>query len=389
MPVQRALRGIHAFAVLVSVAALLVLAAPASALRLGAFTEINPTADGLGVGPSGGLCHNRWTSLFCNQFYAERFVWTTAGESGNTLPDGNYFFSVHIPSLTTNPNDAVPARNDRNLSDDHDSYRNRTFTAKGGKIYSYTPLAGATPHDLSLDSLGGGQKKLRLHPFSPTTSSGGVYVLAVCPLVKNSSGAVVYPVSRNSCWYDAFKVHRDYDPPTCPRPTFGVNASRQKTATQLFSDPGGIDTVEIVKYPNVAVAPLQPGVNWFQGTTSEIELTATKVDQSQPSTVEIIVKDVAGNTSRCDPVLTTVRRGLVQTHRVTGAEDFVSIQNGRPGLKRLVVTVNGRHFAVRALKPGQRVKLHIGSALRRGKGNVVRLRGFGGPGGQASLMISN
>jgi hypothetical protein len=381
-------RARRSLTLLCAVVALLVVAAPASAARLGSFTEINPTADGLGVGPGGGLCHNRWTSLLCNQFYSERFVWMQAGQSGNKLPDGNYFFTVMVPSLSLNPNDVAPAKADKNLSDDHDSYKNRTFTVKAGKIFSYTPQAGATPHDISSDTSDAGEKKLRLFPFTSTTSSGGVYILSICPLVKNKSGAVVYPVNYNSCWYDAFKIYRDYEAPACPRPTFGVNSAGQKTATQMFSDPGGIDTINIVNYPNIAVAPLQPGVNWYQGTTSLIELTATKIDQSSPSSIEIIVKDVAGNESRCDPVLTTLKGGRAQTHRVTGAERYVGIQNGRPGLKRIVVVVNGRRFVVRGLRSGAKASLKIGSALRPGRGNVVKLLGSGGR-GSATLMISN
>ena len=39
---------------------------------------------------------------------------------------------------------------------------------------------------------------------------------------------------------DAFKILEDDGPPECPRPTFGVNASGQRTAVQWFHDGGGI-----------------------------------------------------------------------------------------------------------------------------------------------------
>jgi hypothetical protein len=118
-----------------------------------------------------------------------------------------------------------------------------------------------------------------------------------------------------------------------------------------------------------------------------IELTATKIHPNRASSVEIFVRDVAGNEVRCDPVLTTLRN-RVQRHWVTDQEDVVSIQNGRPGLRRVVVTVNGRQFVMRNLRPGERRKLRIGSALRPGKRNLVTLRGSGARRGGASMMIA-
>jgi hypothetical protein len=379
--------------VLAAAVGLLVVAAPASATgRLGSFTEINTYRDGAGIGPGGGLCHNKWTSLLCNQFYNERFAWLTGGVTGNTLPDGTYFFAVLEPSLLPNPNDKSPVRtSDQNLSDDVDSYKNRTFTVKNGDVFGYTGNPGETPHDFGPDVDDGGEKKIRLMPHARMRNGGGVYVLAVCPLKTTydrykKTYTTVYPVSSHSCWYDAFKIWEDHKAPECPSPAFGANASGQKTARQLFMDPGGIDLIKIDKVTNATIAPLKPGENWYQGTTSWVELTATKIDQSRSSSIQIFVRDVAGNETRCDPVLTTLK-GRVQRFRVTEHEDTVSIRNGGPGLRRIEIGVNGRRYIVRGLRPGKRVKLDIGSALRPGKDNRVTLRGIGR--GNASIMIAN
>jgi hypothetical protein len=375
-----------------AVAALIVMAfaaAPAHSVSGAAFTTINSTADGFGVGKDEGLCHNGNGDVNCNQYFNKRFVWLNGGPTGNALTDGTYFFAILAPGMQHDPNDQVPVKtSDKNLSDDFDTYQNRTFTVKNGNIDSYTGALGQTPHSFGIDTTDDNEMKIRAFPYSDTPNNGGVYILAICSLAPNKNGKS-YPVKSQSCKYDAFKMDEDEKPPSCPRPTFGVNAAGQKTATQLFSDAGGIDTINIVSYPNVAIAPLKPGVNWFQGTTSQIELIATKIDQNTPASVEITVRDVAGNESRCDPLLTTVRAGRSQTRRISGADDFVSIRNGRPGLRAVVVTVNGRRYAVRRLAPGQTARLSIKRALRPGKHNVVRLRGIGRHGAGASLMISN
>jgi hypothetical protein len=362
-------------------AALFAWASPASAVSGAAFTTINSTADGGGVGAGQGLCHNGNGNVNCNQYFSKRFVWMNGGPDGNGLTDGRYFFAVLVPGAQHNPNDASPpTTSDKNLSDDFDSYQNRTFTVKNGEIDTYTGT-----HDFAVDTADANEKKIRLFPYSDTTNNGGVYILAVCALVPDRKG-VSYPVKPQACKYDAFKIREDHTPPHCPSPTFGTNASGQKTARQIFQDPGGIDLIRIDKVTNATIAPLKPGENWFQGTTSQIELTATKIIQARSSTIQIFVRDVAGNEVRCDPVLTTLR-GKLQRFKVSRDEDTVSIRNGRPGLRHVAVTVNGRKFIVRGLRPGQRTKLKIGSALRPGKDNRVTLRGIGR--GNASIMIAN
>jgi len=375
-----------------AVAALLLAAATASAApsRGAAFTTINSTVDGGGTGADEGLCHNGNGNVNCNQYAAKRFVWINGGPDGNGLSDGQYFFTVLVPGMQHDPNDQVPPTStDKNLSDEHDSYTNRTFTVTGGEISAYSGT-----HDFAVDTSDNNEKKIRLFPYTDTSNNGGVYILAICSLEPDNKGNT-YPVKSQDCKYDAFKIREDETPPECPSPTFGTNSSGQKTAYQVFKDAGGIDFIEILKVTNATIAPLQPGVNWFQGTTSLIELTATKIDQSRGSSVEILVSDVAGNTIRCDPVLTTLkasRRTLQvksQRWRVTAREDTVTIRNGLRGLSRVSVTVNGKRFTARGLRAGERRKLDIGSALRRGKRNTVVLRGSGRPGGHATIMIAN
>jgi hypothetical protein len=244
------------------------------------------------------------------------------------------------------------------------------------------------------DTADSNEKKIRLFPYSDTTNPGGVYILAICQLIPDRQSTTGYPAKPNDCKYDAFKILEDNDPPECPSPTFSVNASGQKVATQLFRDLGGIDFIDILKVENATIQPLFPGPNYFQGITSWVELFATKIDQSKSATIEILVGDVAGNEIRCDPVLTTVhgsradRGKRVQTFKVTRKENRVTVDNARNGLSKLFVKVNGRRYVLR-LKSGQRRVLDISAALRPGKRNKVTLRGVGGAGAKADIAISN
>ena len=385
-----------------AVGVLLVASAAAQADPKGAaFTTINSTADGGGTGAGQGLCFNGNGNVNCNQYFAKKFVWINGGPDANKLGDGTYFFAVLEPGTQHDPNDQAPntfpkPRTDGNLSDDFDPYTNRTFTVKNGEIFSYSGT-----HDQGIDVNDNNERKIRLFPYSDTTNNGGVYILAVCQLVPDSQSPTGYPVKPQDCDYDAFKIQEDDTPPSCPPPVFSFNQDGMGVATQTFSDAGGIDSIELSDIINLNVAPLQPGVNWFQGTTSNVVLTATEIVRGAGSRIRIEVTDVGGNTSECDPVITSLRvrahatkvgsrsKARPKTYRVSRNEDTVRIRNGHPGLRRVVAIVNGKRFVARNLRAGQHRKLKIGSALHAGKHNKVTLLGRGRPGAHATIMVSN
>jgi hypothetical protein len=370
--------------------ALLLAAAAAHAVAGAAFTSVNDSADGP------GHCQNGSPQVNCNLYAGKNYVWIDGGPDANRLaPDGQYFFAVLIPGSQPNPNDRTPAvPSDANLSDEYDSYRNRTFQVTAGEISNY-----AGTHDYDVDETDNNEHKIRLLPYSNTTNPGGVYILAVCYLGNGSladSSDDHYPVDPRDCKYDAFKVPGpDITPPGCPPPTIGKNTDGQDTATQLFSDPGGIERIDVLNIVNATYTMK----DFFQGSAGTITLTATKIDQRVRARVEILVTDVAGNTIRCDPVVATVRvarhgplaaSGLSrrQTFRsLTRNERRLTIRNGRPGLTRIVARVNGKRFVVDGLRPGVRRRISIRSALRR-HDNQVTLRGHGLPGAQAQVAFS-
>src|SRR3954468_15332355 len=115
--------------VLLAFAAALAVAAPVYAVSGADFTTMNTSFDGF------GHCKNGSGNVNCNIYDGKQYVWTNGGPDANKLlPDGYYFFAVLIPSGQRNPNDGTPG----NLSDDFDTYQNRTFRVTNGEISAYT-----------------------------------------------------------------------------------------------------------------------------------------------------------------------------------------------------------------------------------------------------------
>jgi hypothetical protein len=157
------------------------LASPAGAVSGGAYTTVNTTVDGT------NHCKNGNPPVNCNIYDGKQYVWLNGGPAANGLgPDGQYFFAVLEPGGQPNPNDGAP----KNLSDDYDTYTNRTFTVSGGNVSAY---AGSHTYSPPL---------IRLAPYADTGNPGGVYIMAICYLGNG------YPVAPRDCKYDAFKVQK-------------------------------------------------------------------------------------------------------------------------------------------------------------------------------------
>lgn len=145
------------------------------------YTTVNPAVDG----PN--HCKNGNPGVNCNIYDGKEYVWLNGGPAANGLgPDGQYFFAVLVPGGQPNPNDGGP----KNLSDDFDTFQNRTFTVTGGEVGAY-----AGTHDKTIPLI-------RLFPYADTTNPGGVYIMAICSLGEG------YPVDPRDCKYDAFKVKK-------------------------------------------------------------------------------------------------------------------------------------------------------------------------------------
>ncbi len=66
---------------------------------------------------------------------------------------------------------------------------------------------------------------------------------------------------------------------------------------------------------------------------------------------------------------------------------IVDILNGKPGLTKLTVTVNGKVFKVKDLEDGEKWSLDVSSAMKSGNSNTISLEASGKPGGSADVVV--
>jgi hypothetical protein len=128
------------------------------------------------------------------------------------------------------------------------------------------------------------------------------------------------------------------------------------------------------------------------GTTDPVTVTATKIDQSQRSRVELVATDLAGNQIVCDPIQALISRDdarpEVQTYSdIPQVEDKVTVMNGTPGLKKVEITVNGVKFKVKDLRDGDSTMIDVASAMHAGNNNVVSVKANGKKGAWANIII--
>lgn len=183
-------------------------------------------------------------------------------------------------------------------------------------------------------------------------------------------------------------INLDETPPSCALTSVGTNAQGQKDIEVTVQDTlSGLAGVQVTESNNATtVVP-----SFTPGATGPIVVTATKIDQSSGSQVALAVTDQAGNVTNCDPVLTEItgqrgKPGWQVFTDVPQAEGVVTVQNGTPGLNRLVVIANGKVFGLGGLKDGATRSRSIAAAMSSGQ-NVVVLHGYGQPNATAQVLI--
>lgn len=151
----------------------------------------------------------------------------------------------------------------------------------------------------------------------------------------------------------------------------------------------GISTIAVAKAVNCAVAhmPMQCG-----GTKSPVVATATKVDQTKPAQFVLRVCTPDGCCCPVDPIFTTLNittgRWVRQTFTdIPQAESHITVTNGDPGLKKLRIRVNSKHYKTLKLKDNQIKTLNVASAMDAGDHNTISLIGKGELGASADVAI--
>jgi VCBS repeat-containing protein len=234
-------------------------------------------------------------------------------------------------------------------------------------------------------------------------------------LVFNSDGTYTYTPSSGYSGPDSFQYKAndgtadsntatvsitvlagDTTPPVCDAYSSGKDENGKQTYTFLIQDTGsGLKSVEVTHIVNSTWSL----PDFEQGTTDRLTGIETWVRNGKPAALDLRITDVAGNVTDCDPLIATVkidrrlkagRHTVVQSFTaVPQAESKLLIVNGRPGLKRLRVTVNGRVFWFNRLKPGQILRYDFAKAMRPGSHNTIRVRAYGKAGASARIELSN
>jgi VCBS repeat-containing protein len=188
----------------------------------------------------------------------------------------------------------------------------------------------------------------------------------------------------------------DRTAPSCAFAASGRNAAGKQQVDATLRDTGsGIASIRVVSAVNATVAMPAFAV----GTTQKVVVRTTEIDSARPNNVTLEATDVAGNVVNCDPILTTLTRPAVLSLRarpytrtfvgVPQAESRLRLRNGRPGLTRVDVIVNGRLFRLGGLHPAQHRFVDLARAMRPGRRNTIVLRPYGLPRTTATILIAD
>jgi hypothetical protein len=198
---------------------------------------------------------------------------------------------------------------------------------------------------------------------------------------------------------------KDTTPPSCTLTSTGTNAAGQKYVVVTVQDAqSGLRSITVTELTNAtaqvgsyrsgiypALVPTQVDTPLLP--TTAVNVTATKINQSLGSQVALTVVDAVGNTTSCDPVLTTLSdpvhgdAGWQVFSNLDQSESKVRITNDRPGLRKVVVVVNGRRFTVDNLRADEVRLLDVARAMRPGDDNTIIVRGTGPTNGTADILI--
>lgn len=181
-------------------------------------------------------------------------------------------------------------------------------------------------------------------------------------------------------------VEVDDTPPSCKLTFFSKNQI-QVTVQDTGS---GIASIVVNKAVNTTVTTNPNPVP--VGTTAPVVVTSTKINVALASQTQITITDVAGNSTTCDPVLTTVIRNAgkpeTQTHELAPTDRYATISNDTPGVKNIDLIVNGTKFKATGLKNGETRVIDISSALQE-DGNSLTMVARGPKGSSATVMIGD
>jgi hypothetical protein len=164
--------------------------------------------------------------------------------------------------------------------------------------------------------------------------------------------------------------------------------------------------IEVREYTGVGLSRIgiaqavnaQVDIPSFAPGATYVLVTATRIDQSKPAQLVLQACSTACQDQCCengDPVVTQLHIAEGR-NRVTESfaeiphnERYATFQNGKKGLNRVHVVVNGQRIANVVLQSEEVRTIDIASALKASSQNSVTVIGRGNAGGSALLVISD
>lgn len=251
-----------------------------------------------------------------------------------------------------------------------------TMFEDDGSGLSYSTYLGGTGYDGGADLYA--NVRAEIYVTGSTESSN--YPTTPRAFQRNFGGGVS----------DAFVTKLWPSPnPYCAITSTGADSQGRKYLNITTQDTNsGLASINVTNSANANVSV--PGFSI--GTNDPVVVTATKINPSQASVVALEVRNQAGYLTACDPVQTEVIRtpgiSTKQVFRnIPQSENQLDIDNGTPGLQKLLVIVNGQKFKVKHLEDGEKRTLDLSSAMEPGSGNTVKLKARGQQGGTASILL--
>jgi hypothetical protein len=183
----------------------------------------------------------------------------------------------------------------------------------------------------------------------------------------------------------------DTTAPACAVAARGRDADGRAFIRFVVTDAGsGLDRHEVVLARNADVAVDA----YAAGAPGPVSVVGTAIDPARSLSVTVDFHDRAGNRATCDPIVYAVARvdDQPQDETFTGvpaAESRVTIENGDPGMRKVLVTVNGKRFKETSLRPGEVRTFDVASAMRPGDHNTVVVRARGKRGASALIVLAD
>jgi len=182
----------------------------------------------------------------------------------------------------------------------------------------------------------------------------------------------------------------DSTPPTCFLQNIVIGPPTTYIEVFTEDNESGLASINILQDDNATVTI--PSFN--AGTTDPVIVIGDKDDETLVSQIMLEVKDRAGNSTICDPIITLEIRetGKPVSHTFNGipqVESKINVKNGDPGIKNLEIVVNGNKHNVAGLKDNEVRFLDVADDMVEGDDNTITLTAKGKPGGSVTVVISD